>query len=54
LPRWRSEALTELKRSLAQQGFAPEKLQQAHRAAFKALADVISIVKHGPPRRLRS
>lgn len=45
---WRPEALTELKRSLAQRGFAPEKLQQAHRAAgFKALADVISIVKHG-------
>src|SRR5213078_3416011 len=39
--------MDELKRTLNQHGFEPEKLQRAHRAkGFKALADVISIVKH--------
>ena len=39
--------MEELKRTLNQNGFEPEKLQRAHRAkGFKALADVISIVKH--------
>jgi type I restriction enzyme R subunit len=44
---WRPKALEDLRRVLAKEGFDPEKLQRAHRAAgFKALADVISIVKH--------
>jgi len=39
--------MEELKRALNQNGFDPDKLQRAHRAkGFKALADVISIVKH--------
>jgi type I restriction enzyme R subunit len=39
--------MDELKRALNQNGFDPGKLQQAHRAkGFKALADVISIVKN--------
>jgi type I restriction enzyme R subunit len=44
---WRPAVMDELKRTLSQNGFEPEKLQRAHRAkGFKALADVISIVKH--------
>lgn len=44
---WRPAVLDELKRAMNQNGFEPEKLQRAHRAkGFKALADVISIVKH--------
>ena len=44
---WRPAVLDELKRTLNQNGFEPEKLQCAHRAkGFNALADVISIVKH--------
>ncbi|MCU0782759.1 MAG: DEAD/DEAH box helicase family protein [Verrucomicrobia bacterium] len=44
---WRPAVMEELKRTLHQNGFEPEKLQRAHRAkGFKALADVISIVKH--------
>ena len=44
---WRPAVLEELKRTISQHGFEPEKLQRAHRArGFKALADVISIVKH--------
>jgi len=44
---WRPAVMEELKRTLNQNGFEPEKLQRAHRAkGFKALADVISIVKH--------
>src|SRR6266550_7420885 len=44
---WRPAVMDELKRVLSQNGFEPEKLQRAHRAkGFKALADVISIVKH--------
>lgn len=44
---WRPAVLDELKRTLNQHGFDPAKLQKAHRATgFKALADVISIVKH--------
>jgi type I restriction enzyme R subunit len=44
---WRPAVMEELKRTLSQNGFEPEKLQRAHRAkGFKALADVISIVKH--------
>jgi type I restriction enzyme R subunit len=44
---WRPGVLEDLKRTLNQNGFDPEKLQRAHRArGFKALADVISIVKH--------
>src|SRR6266498_3446757 len=39
--------MEELKRTLNQNGFEPEKLQRAHRArGFKSLADVISVVKH--------
>jgi type I restriction enzyme R subunit len=39
--------MEDLRRALIQNGFEPEKLQRAHRArGFKALADVISIVKH--------
>jgi type I restriction enzyme R subunit len=44
---WRPAVMDELKRTLNQNGFEPNKLQRAHRAkGFKALADVISIVKH--------
>jgi len=44
---WRPKVFDELKRALNQNGFDPGKLQQAHRAnGFKALADVISMVKH--------
>ena len=44
---WRPDVLEELKRTLAQQGFEPARLQQAHaRAGHKPLADVISMVKH--------
>ena len=48
---WRPAVMEELKRTLNQNGFETEKLQRAHRAkGFQALADVISIVKHAPPR----
>ena len=44
---WRPAVMDELKRTMNQNGFEPDKLQRAHRAkGFKALADVISIVKH--------
>lgn len=44
---WRPKALEELRRTLAQNQFDERKLQEAHRiASHKALADVISIVKH--------
>ena len=44
---WKPSALEELRRALAQNQFDERKLQQAHQAAsHKALADVISIVKH--------
>lgn len=44
---WRPQALAELRRALAQNQFDEHKLQEAHKvASHKALADVISIVKH--------
>jgi type I restriction enzyme R subunit len=44
---WRPKALEELRRALAQNQFDERKLQEAHKvASHKALADVISIVKH--------
>src|SRR5207249_9775906 len=44
---WRPAVMDELGRTLRQNGFETEKLQRAHRAkGFRALADVISIVKH--------
>ena len=44
---WKPAVMEELKRTLSQNGFGPEILQRAHRAkGFKALADVISMVKH--------
>jgi type I restriction enzyme R subunit len=44
---WRPKALEELRRTLAQNQFDERKLQEAHKiASHKALADVISIVKH--------
>ncbi|MEJ0089166.1 MAG: type I restriction-modification enzyme R subunit C-terminal domain-containing protein [Limisphaerales bacterium] len=44
---WRPKALEELHRTLAQNQFDERKLQEAHKiASHKALADVISIVKH--------
>ncbi len=44
---WRPKALEELRRTLAQNQFDEHKLQEAHKiASHKALADVISIVKH--------
>src|SRR5207245_11264109 len=47
---WRPNALEELSRSLAQTQFDERTLQQAHKvASHKALADVISIVKHAAP-----
>ena len=44
---WRPTVMDELKRTMNQNGFEPDKLQRAHRVkGFKALADVISMVKH--------
>ncbi len=44
---WRPAVMEELNRAISQHGFEPKQLQRAHRATgFKALADVISIVKH--------
>jgi type I restriction enzyme R subunit len=44
---WRPKALEELRRALAQNQFDERKLQEAHKiASHKALADVISMVKH--------
>ena len=44
---WRPKALEELRRTLAQNQFDERKLQEAHKiSSHKALADVISIVKH--------
>jgi len=44
---WRPAVMEELKQTLSKNGFDPQQLQRAHRAkGFKALADVISIVKH--------
>jgi type I restriction enzyme R subunit len=44
---WRPKALEGLRRTLAQNQFDERKLQEAHKiASHKALADVISIVKH--------
>jgi type I restriction enzyme, R subunit len=44
---WRPKALEDLRLALAQNHFDERKLQQAHQvASHKALADVISIVKH--------
>jgi len=44
---WRPKALEELRRTLAQNQFDERKLQEAHKiASHKALADIISIVKH--------
>lgn len=49
---WRPKALDELRRALAQNQFDEHKLQEAHRvASHKALADVISIVKHAAAAR---
>jgi len=44
---WRPKALEALRRTLAQNQFEEGKLQEAHKvASHKALADVISMVKH--------
>ena len=44
---WKPMVFDDLRRAMSQAGFDTGKLQQAHRAnGFKALADVISIVKH--------
>ena len=44
---WKPAVFDELKRALNQNGFDPGRLQEAHLAnGFKALADVISMVKH--------
>jgi type I restriction enzyme R subunit len=44
---WRPKALEELRLTLAQNQFDERKLQEAHKvSSHKALADVISIVKH--------
>ena len=44
---WRPAVMEDLQRALAQNGFETAKLERAHRAkGFKALADLISIVKH--------
>ena len=43
---WRPAVLEELSRTLTQNQFENGKLQRAHKASYKALADVISIVKH--------
>jgi type I restriction enzyme, R subunit len=43
---WNPEVLSKLKRELATNGFAEERLKKAHEKVHRALADVISIVKH--------
>jgi type I restriction enzyme R subunit len=49
---WCPTALAELRRVLAQHDFDVPKLQKAHeRASHKALADVISMVKHAAERQ---
>ena len=50
---WRPAVFEDLKRTLSKNGFATETLQRAHRASgFKALADVISIVKHAASQQV--
>jgi type I restriction enzyme R subunit len=50
---WRPAVLEELRRAMNQNGFKLEKLQRAHRAkGFKALADVISMVKHAATQQV--
>jgi type I restriction enzyme R subunit len=43
---WRTQALEELRQSLRRNDFDPRQLQEAHRAVFHTLADIISMVKH--------
>ena len=51
---WRPKALEALRRTLAQNQFDKGKLQEAHKvASHKALADVISMVKHAAVGRRR-
>lgn len=49
---WKPSVFDELKRTLGQNGFTTAQLQRAHRArGFRALADVISVVKHAATER---
>ncbi|SPD73997.1 Type III restriction protein res subunit (fragment) [uncultured Desulfobacterium sp.] len=45
---WRTDALEELREKLAHEDFSEKTLQKAHQLVYnKALADIISMVKHG-------
>ena len=44
---WKTNVLEELRQNLRKNKFPPEKLQKAHERVYhKALADIISMVKH--------
>jgi len=43
---WNPEALSKLRTALREHGFGEERLIKAHKTVYKALADVISMVKH--------
>jgi type I restriction enzyme, R subunit len=43
---WRTQALEELQQTLRRNDFDQRQLQEAHRAVFHTLADIISMVKH--------
>jgi type I restriction enzyme R subunit len=45
---WRTQVLDDLKKKLQQNSFSEKELQKAHKLVYnKALADIISMVKHG-------
>jgi len=49
---WRTEALTELRQTLTQNDFKEQDLRRAHdRVYHKALADIISMVKHAADKQ---
>ena len=43
---WNPEALSKLRSALREHGFGEDRLTKAHQTVYKALADVISMVKH--------
>ena len=43
---WNPEALSKLRSALREHGFGEDRLTKAHTTVYKALADVISMVKH--------
>jgi type I restriction enzyme, R subunit len=43
---WNPDALSKLRGALREHGFGEDRLTKAHKTVYKALADVISMVKH--------